>query len=105
MVAHLKLAEWFQGKVETKEVASRADLARLYGSTRARVTQLLGLLKLDPLLLDYVRSLPAGTPERSVTEKSLRRLVRLPPLSQLREAERIVPGFAAHQASRRRASG
>lgn len=105
VVAHLKLAESFQNRLEMGEVVSRADMARLHGLTRARVTQLLDLLKLDPVLVDYVRTLPPGTPERSVTEKNLRRLVRLPPPAQLREAERIVPGFAAHQASRRRAAG
>jgi hypothetical protein len=49
-----------------------AQLAKLSGLTRARVTQLLDLLKLETLILDFVRNLPAGTPERMVTEKKLR---------------------------------
>lgn len=98
MVVHLKLAESFRSKLETGEVGTRATLARQHGLTRARVTQLLDLLRLDSHILDYVRNLPAGTPERSVTEKILRRLVRLAPHVQIRKAERTVAGFAARKA-------
>jgi len=97
VVRHLKLAESFQRRLDAGEVASRADLARQHGLTRARVTQLMDLLKLDPLILDYVRNLPVGTPERLVTERNLRRLVRLAADSQLREAAKRVPGFATAQ--------
>lgn len=101
VVQHLALAESFQARLAAGNVPTRAALARQYGLTRARVTQLLDLLKLDLLILDYVRTLPAGTPERLVTEKSLRRLVQMPMLSQILEATKFVPGFAAHQAGRR----
>jgi len=97
VVGHLAMAESFQTKLEAGEVATRAALARQYGLTRARVTQLMDLLKLDPLILDYVRNLPAGTPERLVTEKNLRRLVKLPLSDQLKEAKSRVAGFVAHQ--------
>ena len=105
MVGHLRLAESFQTRLEAGEVPTRAALARQYGLTRARVTQLLDLLKLDQRILDYVRNLPDGTPERTVTEKSLRRLVRLAPQAQIREAERNVAGFAVHEAERRLLAG
>lgn len=72
VVRHLELAESFLNKLAAGEVATRAELARQHGLTRARVTQLLDLLKLDPAILDYVRNLPAGTHERLVTEKKLR---------------------------------
>ena len=35
---------------------SRADIAREHGFTRARVTQLLRLLELNPAVLDHVRA-------------------------------------------------
>lgn len=63
------------------------------------------LLLLHPNLLDYVRNLPPGTPERLVTEKKLRRLVKLVGPAQLQEAARCVAGFAAHEFERRRAAG
>ncbi|MDB4955615.1 MAG: hypothetical protein JWO36_3184 [Myxococcales bacterium] len=100
VVCHLKLAESFQSSLEAGEVPTRAALARQHGLTRARVTQLLDLLKLDPTILEYVHSLPAGTPEGLVTEKNLRGLVRLAPQLQIREAERRLVGFAAHRAER-----
>lgn len=64
------------------------------------MTQLMDLLLLHADILDYVRSLPAGTPERLVTEKMLRSLVRLPFASQIEDAEKRVPNFAIHRAAR-----
>jgi hypothetical protein len=102
VVDHLALAESFQTKLDAGEVATRAALARQHGLTRARVTQLMDLLELDVKILDYVRNLPAGIPERLVTERHLRRLVPLAPDAQVREAEKRVPGFAVKRAERRR---
>jgi hypothetical protein len=99
VVGHLKLAERFQALLDSGEATNRAWLARQHGLTRARVTQLLDLLKLAPGILDYVRNLPPGTPDRLVTERNLRPLVRMSMLTQLREAAKLVPGFAAHALS------
>ena len=60
-------------------------------------TESVWLLASHPDILDYVRNLPAGTPERLVTEKNLRRLVRLSFASQIKEAEKRVAGFAVHR--------
>ncbi|MBK7072925.1 MAG: hypothetical protein IPH44_11535 [Myxococcales bacterium] len=100
VVGHLQLAERFQALLDSGEAPNRAWLARHHGLTRARVTQLMSLLLLHPDILDYVRNLPAGTPERLVTEKKLRRLVRLPFASQLKEAALRVAGFAARATGR-----
>jgi hypothetical protein len=90
----LALAERFQGLLDTGAARNRADLARRFRLTRARVTQLMALLRLHPMLLAYVKSLPPGTPTRFVTERGLRALVVQPPNRQLVVAKRIVPGFA-----------
>jgi hypothetical protein len=105
VAGHLHLAESFQRRLDAGEVANRADFARQHGLTRARVTQLLDLLKLDPSILEYVRCLPAGTPERLVTEKMLRPLVGLGHDAQLLVAERKVPGFAARRRRQNQAAG
>ena len=97
VVSHLHLAEEFQQLLDSGEAPNRAWLAERYGLTRARVTQLMSLLLLHRDILDYVRNLPPGTPERLVTEKKLRPLVRLAADSQLREAAKRVPGFATAQ--------
>jgi hypothetical protein len=98
VVRHLKLAESFQGKLEAGDVATRAELARLYGLTRARVSQLMSLLLLHPDILDYVRQLPAGTPDRLITERKLRALVEQPRSAQLVAAMKHVAGFASWKA-------
>ncbi len=74
-------------------VKNRADLALQLDTTRARVTQLLALLRLHPEILDHVRRLPPGTPPRLVTERSLRPLTLLSSVEQLKAAQRILPGF------------
>jgi hypothetical protein len=55
----------------------------------------MSLLLLHPDILDYVRNLPEGTPERLVTEKKLRCLVRLPHETQVVLAHKQVSGFRA----------
>jgi cell division inhibitor SulA len=95
VVSHLRQAERFQTLLDAGEAASRAWLARQHGLTRARVTQLMSLLLLHPDILDYVRNLPVGTPERLVTEKKLRTLTKLPVSQQLARAARVLTGFTA----------
>lgn len=93
VVADLALAERFQGLLDAGEARNRADLARRFRLTRARVTQLMDLLRLHPMVLAYVRSLALGTPTRSVTERGLRAVVRLPGRQQVQAAKRMVRGF------------
>lgn len=94
VVVDLALAERFQRFLDAGEARNRADLARRFRLTRARVTQLMALLGLHPTLLAYVRSLPPGTPTRLVTERGLRLLGRQPLGRQPSVAKRAVPGFA-----------
>jgi hypothetical protein len=94
VAADLALAETFQGLLDAGEVRNRADLARHFGLTRARVTQLVNLLRLHPDILAYVRSLPRGTPTKLVTERGLRALVQVPRKRQVSDAKLLVPGFA-----------
>ncbi len=93
VVADLALAERFQGLLDAGEVANRADLARRFRLTRARVTQLMKLLDLHPVIVAYLRSLPPGTPTRMVTERGLRAVVRLPERQQVLLAKRTILGF------------
>ncbi|MBK7580534.1 MAG: hypothetical protein IPI67_10050 [Myxococcales bacterium] len=73
----LAKAEEWQGMLDAGEVKRRAELARRAGVSAMRVTQILALLKLDPSIKELIRGLPAGTPERLVTERSLRTVARL----------------------------
>jgi hypothetical protein len=73
------------------EARTRAELAKQACVSTNRVSNLLALLKLDPAILDAIRALPCGTPERLVTERKLRRLTRLPWKRQLCEVARVMP--------------
>lgn len=57
---------------------SKAELARRLGVTRARVTQMLQILDLDPLVLAYVER----HSDNSISERVLRRLRGLSPADQ-----------------------
>jgi cell division inhibitor SulA len=102
VVGHLRLGERFQTLLDANEAPSRAWLARQHGLTRARVTQLMSLLQLHPDILGFVRSLPAGPPERSITEKQLRELVKLDLPDQIEAARRRLVGFAVFERSHAR---
>lgn len=82
MAELIERAEGYAARLARGEVATRADLARQEGVTRARVTQVMGLLKLAAGIRDRVR---AGV-ERSgggiVTERCLRLIAALPPARQ-----------------------
>src|SRR5437667_2369224 len=66
------------------ECPSRADLARQLGVSRARVTQVLGLLSLAPEVLDAIAALGDPLPRPIVTERLLRPLLKLPASEQRR---------------------
>ncbi len=68
------------------EVSSRAQLARRLGVSRARVTQVLGLLTLSPEVLRRIRALGDPLKGPVVTERQLRSLVR----RRARDQEQLV---------------
>jgi len=86
-VKRLAQAEQWQRQLDAGEVKHRAEISHKEGISRARVTQIMHLLRLHPLVLDYVRSLGPETPERMVTERKLRSLARLPMSDQLQAVQ------------------
>ncbi len=93
IIALLARAKDFEGRLSSGEIASRADLARRFGLTRARVTQILNLLKLHSRVVSYLENLGAGTPFRFVTERKLRALTALPVERQVEWAAEHLPGW------------
>lgn len=67
----------FQELLDDGEVETRAELARLEGISRPRVTQIMKLLRLTPEIQEAILKLPIGTPERLVTERKLRPFVEM----------------------------
>jgi hypothetical protein len=93
--------EMFDRLIREGKIGNRSQLARKLGFTRARITQLMGLLKLHPAIKAYVRGLPPGTPTRMVTEKQLRPLTRLDQNEQLHRAAGFLRGFSTTPPSKR----
>ena len=63
--------EW-QRMIAAGEVKNAAELARRYGVTRARVSQLLGLLRLAPEILSYIDGLSGTEGALHLTARRLR---------------------------------
>jgi hypothetical protein len=79
ILAMLALATEFQRLLATGEVRNRADLARRFLLTRARVTQLMRLLMLAPEVVAHIEKL-----HLAITERAVRPVLDAPPAQQLR---------------------
>ncbi len=72
-----KAIEW-QALLASGEAPNQADIARREGITRARVTQVMGLLRLAPEIQQQVLSLPDMIRRPAITERALRPIAQLP---------------------------
>jgi hypothetical protein len=85
----MALAIRFEGLVWNKTIQDYAELARLGGVTRARMTQIMGLLQLAPDLQEQLLFLPAIG---KLNERNLRTIVsQLDWSEQRRIFRKIVP--------------
>jgi len=98
----LALAEEFRRQLDAGGV-NQSGLAQRHGLTRARVTQVLNLLKLHPAILHFLRSMRPGPHARLFTERRVRPLLPLDPAFQAREAKTLLPGFVPLRTARRTA--
>ena len=73
----IALAREWQVIIDGGEVASRAELSRRLGVSRARITQVLQLLTLSPSVIDAIVQLGDPLSEQIVSERSLRQVVRM----------------------------
>ena len=94
----LALADEFQRLLDTGGVKRRADLARRFKLSRARVTQLLDLHKLHPDMLAFVRGL-SGVRARYLSVRSLLHLCPLPHEEQILQLETSYPQFYSRRYS------
>ena len=84
------------------ECASRADLARQLAVTRARVTQVLGLLDLAPEVVQAIVALGDPLPRPVVSERMLRPLLKVPAGEQKRTLEDLCPLAAERELAKLR---
>jgi hypothetical protein len=66
-----KAIEW-QALLETGKITNQAEIARREGITRARVTQVMGMLRLAPEIQQRILSMPDVARRPPVTERMLR---------------------------------
>jgi hypothetical protein len=58
-------------------VSNQADIARREGMTRARVTQIMRLLRLAPEIREHILSMPDVVRRPTLTERALRPIAQL----------------------------
>ena len=68
-----KAIEW-QALLDSGEVANQAGIAQQEGSTRARVTQFMGMLRLSPENQQHILATPETIRCPSISERMLRPL-------------------------------
>ena len=66
-----KAIEW-KALIESGKIATQAEIARQEGITRARVTQVMGMLRRAPEIQEHILSMPVLVPRPSVSERALR---------------------------------
>jgi hypothetical protein len=84
----LKNAEKYAKILEKGLVRSQAELAKKENVSRARITQILNLLKLHPEIRHYLRN--RTSENQTITERQLRRLTNLDASRQIREFEILI---------------
>lgn len=71
------LAREWQKDLSEGKYSSRAALSRKMGASRARVTQILNLLKLPEEIIEKVSAMGDPLPKQTITERSIRRLMKV----------------------------
>jgi len=87
----LALAHRLQRSIRRGEYVDRADLARQFGITRARVTQLLNLTLLAPDIQEAVLKLEAVDGAQPTSERALRGVVAAVEWAEQRRRWRSTP--------------
>jgi len=72
-----KAIEW-QALLESGQITNQAEIARRDGFTRARVTQVMRLLRLAPEIQQLILSMPDSVNRSLITERMLRPITAVP---------------------------
>ncbi|MBA4388351.1 MAG: hypothetical protein C0404_10245 [Verrucomicrobia bacterium] len=82
------MAQEWRRQLDAREIETQAEIARREGVSRARVTQVMGLLRLLPVIQEYVLSLQEVAGRSPITERTLR------PISQLESRDEQRSAFS-----------
>ena len=72
-----KALEW-QALLQSGQVHNQAEIARREGITRARVTQVMSLLRLPPEIQQHILTMPDAVHRPAITERALRPIAQIP---------------------------
>ncbi len=93
----LHIAKKFQNQLEAGSV-NKAELARRYGISRARVTQIMNLLNLESGIKEEILNM-SQSEQRYFTERKLRKIAGLSsPKKQLQTFDRLKSGIKNNSA-------
>jgi hypothetical protein len=84
VVEHLRMALEWQRELDAGEVETQAEIARREGIARARVTQIMALLRLAPEIQEHVPNVPDAVNRPAISERALRPIVRFEAFSDQR---------------------
>ena len=85
-----KAIEW-RSLLDAGKIANQTEIARQEGIPRARVTQIMGMLRLAPKIQKHILSLPEVDTRPSVTERVLRPMEAITNQSdQLKEFHKLM---------------
>jgi hypothetical protein len=84
--------EWRKA-LDSGRYSSQADLARKKCISRARVTQILNLLRMSPEVVELLLRLGDRLSVRTITERQLRQLTDLPAREQRKHVLTILPSL------------
>jgi len=91
VVETLRKALKWRRERDRGEVHNQADIARREGITRARVTQVLMLLRLAPEIQERILSMPKSLNARRIGERSLRPVALIEdPVKQAAAFEEVI---------------
>ena len=69
------LAKEYKKIIDSGKVKNQAELARIKGISRARITQILNLLKLDKDTLEMIEQIGDPMDKKIVSERKLRKII------------------------------
>jgi ParB-like chromosome segregation protein Spo0J len=69
------LAREYKEMIDSGKVKNQAELAKLKGISRARVTQILNLLKFDKNIIDHLEKIGDPMERKVISERKLRNMI------------------------------
>jgi hypothetical protein len=95
IVELLRTALAWQTLLESGEAASQAEIARLEGISRARVTQVMGMLRLAPEIQHCILAMRETIGRSAITERALRPIGSIDDTRQQKQAFKTLVAVSA----------